>query len=106
MSKSIKPPTQKQIANAIFGLKRGGRALKPRHYAVVGRIPGEDEDSVLFFKTTSKKKASRLFDMEIYRLNYDTDARVRQERREVRNCHGQTTFITHVISSRSKFTLE
>ena len=75
-----------------------------KHYAVVGRIPEDDEDSGLFFETTGKAKAIKLFDRETWE-DLESRPKVRRElRADTRRAHGHTTFITHVLRSNTPFT--
>ena len=80
--------------------------MKPKHWAVVGRIPEDTHDTICTCKTTTKAKAIRHFDRSIWE---DTEAnrKKRQELRDgVERGYGATTFINHVLSSTAPITIE
>lgn len=64
-------------------------------YAVVGRIPGDDEDSCYTFSAKSREKAIEMFDAALY------DDSGLDEGHRTRNIvgHGCSVFINHVLVS-------
>jgi hypothetical protein len=66
-------------------------------YAVVGRIPGDDEDSVYLFQGDSMtpEELTSIFAEKIYYSNNRTD------QNEIYNSWGTEVFINHILSSES-----
>ena len=78
---------------------------KPKYWAVTGRIPGDDEDSVYLCETTSRAVAVRHFDRSIWD-DVSTPESYRADRARCRKQYGDTTYINSVMSSDTPITIE
>lgn len=69
------------------------------YYAVIGRIPGDDEDTCLIFQVESANDAVRAFADRIYEdrglSEGDREATIRMIGRDL------SVFVNHVLMSRS-----
>lgn len=68
-----------------------------RYYAVTGRIPGDDEDSMYVFHVASREEAVALFTDEIYSETTCPE----ETRANVVKAHGQAVYINTVVVSDS-----
>jgi len=70
---------------------------KPKrlYWAVIGRIPYDDEDSCYIIRTTSREKAIENFEKQIYQDSDKDPEKVIEE-------HGQAVFINHILTSKSE----
>jgi hypothetical protein len=67
--------------------------MKKANYAIVGRIPGDDEDSVLTYENVTHKQALRSFEQDMY---YGCS---RAHKARVRRVYDSAVYITHVLVS-------
>ena len=72
-----------------------------KFYAVIGRIPGDDEDSCYTYENVTRKQAVKLFEKDIYNDGESSAGEVADVREYAFKCHGVTVFINHVLSSDS-----
>ena len=64
------------------------------HYAVIGRIPFDDEDSIMFYESDEENPPlEEWFELDMY------DAEGRDDMEEVHREHGTTVFITAILKS-------
>ena len=64
------------------------------HYAVIGRIPFDDEDSIMFYESDEENPPlTEWFERDMY------DAEGRDDMEEVYREHGTTVFITAILKS-------
>ena len=60
-------------------------------YAVIGRIPGDPEDTCLVFDATDAQEAERLFEEWLYETAGVTQAEIMEE-------WGETLFVTFIVA--------
>ena len=80
--------------------------IQYKFVAVIGRIPGSDEDTCYTFSDMTVKEAHQAFAGEIYRDTYRGEI----EREEVRGCNicaegGLGVYINHTITSETEMTV-
>jgi hypothetical protein len=66
-----------------------------QYYAVTGRIPGDDEDSIYVVRAVSRGTAIDAFEEALWEYELDREARQEELEREV----GRHTFINSVVVS-------
>lgn len=69
------------------------------YFAVTGRIPGDDEDTVFCFPAGSKAEAISAFDDAIYALRFDHEDKIEEARDRAYNDAGVTVFVISVMQS-------
>jgi|GEM_PF-2868229 len=74
------------------------------HYAIIGRIPDDDEDSCYFYEAASSDAAVALFEQEIYEDRFAPTADLAKAAIERNN--GAAVFINHILKSGSPFAYE
>lgn len=72
-----------------------------RHFAVSGRIPGSDEDTLLILQAVNREEAVERFTNSLYDLEADPDA----SRRNVLEAFSELVYITSVAASDSPIEL-
>lgn len=72
-----------------------------RHFAVSGRIPGSDEDTLLTLQAVNREEAVERFTNSLYDLEADPDA----SRRNVLEAFSELVYITSVAASDSPIEL-
>lgn len=73
---------------------------KAKYFAVTGRIPGDDEDTLLVFQVATREEALAAFDEAMWENEHDPE----YSRESVRKEHGQTVFWNSVVVSDSPIT--
>lgn len=68
------------------------------HYAVIGRIPFDDEDTAYFFNDVAEDTLHDLFAKQIY------EDSGRDDQDDVYKEHGTPVFITYIIKTESEMT--
>jgi hypothetical protein len=69
--------------------------------AVVGRIPGDDEDSCIVYECESAEAAIDAFRQDMHDDNFDDD----EDRLNVIEQYGDDLYVTHTLTSESPITL-
>lgn len=72
-----------------------------KYFAVIGRIPGDDEDSFFVFHVATAEEAQEAFKEAIWA----TEADAKNEREAVRREYGCTVFVNSILVSDSPITL-
>ena len=70
------------------------------YIAVIGRLPGDDEDSMILFENMTRQQAEQAFEEEMYEDEIDATEKYN------RNClePGCAVFINHILTSDSPIT--
>lgn len=75
-------------------------AIMHNYLAVIGRIPGEDEDTMLKFEHMSVDRAKGAFEERMYRYYSDgNNETAEQERKDVISRYGDAIYISFVLTS-------
>lgn len=70
---------------------------KLKWYAVTGRLPGDDEDTLCVFNVATRQEALKAFEDAMYENEVDPEA----TRKSVSAQHGQYVFVNSIVSSDS-----
>lgn len=71
--------------------------MSNRFFAVVGRMPGDDEDTCCIFEAPDKNTACQMFEDSLY----ENEIRAEQLKLDVMKTYGQLVFFSHVLVSNS-----
>lgn len=70
-----------------------------KFYAVIGRIPGDDDDSCYTYEVATRQEAVKAFKKDIYNDSEGSEAEDAKE--NIFKEYGVTVFIAHVLCSDS-----
>ncbi len=71
--------------------------MKHAHIAVIGRIPGQDDDSCLLLRDLTVDEAKEAFAIDIYEDSGE-------DPEEVEEVTGHRVYISHILTSESPIT--
>ena len=73
------------------------------YYAVIGRIPFDDDDSCMVFEQMTEEEARKAFAFEMFRQKTSSDELAREEQQaSIKDVGGDLgVYITHVLASQS-----